>query len=307
MPLNPLEFQQSLIYTQAPHSNPGGEFVMRAHIPADQTVTGPHKISETEERLVTQSALKIWLERDGRLLRIRLAVPKANIVDIAMIEAFEAVLKQHEANNSLMAVVVDHEGPHFGFGASIPEHLPAQVDELVTKLHRMIKRMLAFPVPVLMVVRGQCLGGSLEVVLAGHVIFASSDAMLGQPEIRLGTMAPVGSCLLPERIGRAAAEDLLLSGRSVSGEQAKALGLVTEVASDPEAAALGYFDTYLAGHSPSSLRFAVRAVRRALLARVLPELDAVEAIYLREMMKTPDPVEGLRAFMEKRKPVWKTA
>ena len=257
--------------------------------------------------MVPQSALKIWLERDDRLLRVRLATPKANIVDIAMIEAFEAVLQKHEANRSLMAVVVDHEGPHFGFGASIPEHLPAQVDELVTKLHRMIKRMLAFPVPVLMVVRGQCLGGSLEVVLAGHLIFASPDAMLGQPEIRLGTMAPVGSCLLPERIGRAAAEDLLLSGRSVSAGQAKALGLVTEVASDPEAAALAYFGSYLAGHSPSGLRFAVRAARRALLARVLPELDAVEAMYLREMMKTPDPVEGLRAFMEKRKPVWKMA
>jgi len=256
---------------------------------------------------VAQSSLKMWLERDGRLSRIRLATPKANIVDIAMIEAFEAVLQQHEANSRLMAVLVDHEGPHFGFGASIPEHLPAQVDELVTKLHRMLKRMLAFPVPVLMVVRGQCLGGSLEVVLAGHVIFASPDAMLGQPEIRLGTMAPVGSCLLPERIGRAAAEDLLLSGRSISAEQAKAQGLVTEVAPDPEAAALAYFDSYLAGHSPSGLRFAVKAARRALLARVVPELDAVEAIYLREMMSTPDPVEGLRSFMEKRKPVWKTA
>ena len=257
--------------------------------------------------MTTRSVLKIWQERDGRVLRIRLAAPKANIVDIAMVEAFEAVLQQHEANGSLMAVVVDHEGPHFGFGASIPEHLPPLAEELVTKLHRMLKRMLAFSVPVLMVVRGQCVGGSLEVALAGHMIFASPDAKLGLPEIRLGTLAPFGSCVLPERIGRAAAEDLLLSGRSVSAEQAMTLGLVTEVAADPEAAGLRYFDAYLAGHSPSGLRFAVRAARRALLARVFPELDFVETMYLREMMKTPDPIEGLHAFVEKRKPVWKAA
>ena len=255
---------------------------------------------------MSKSPLKVWLEREGRLLRIRLATPKANIVDIAMIEAFEATMQQHEVSNRLMCIIIDHEGPHFGYGASIPEHLPDQVDELVTKLHRMIKRMLAFPVPIIVLVRGQCLGGSLEVVIAGHLIMAAPDAVFGQPEVRLGTMAPVGSCLLPERIGRAHAEDLLLSGRSISAAEAKTLGLVNVVADDPEAAALAYFDTHLAGHSASSLRFAVRAVRRALVARVAPELDAVEAIYLKEMMNTPDPVEGLQAFMEKRKPVWVT-
>jgi cyclohexa-1,5-dienecarbonyl-CoA hydratase len=129
--------------------------------------------------------------------------------------------------------------------------------------------------------------------------------MLGQPEIRLGTMAPVGSCLLPERIGRAQAEDLLLSGRSVTAEEAKRLGLVNEVTEDLEATALNYFDTYLAGYSPNSLRCSVKSMRRAMLARVIPELDLVEAIYLKEMIKHPDPEEGLRAFMEKRKPMWK--
>ena len=222
---------------------------------------------------MSKSPLKVWLEREGRLLRIRLATPKANIVDIAMIEAFEATMQQHEVSNRLMCIIIDHEGPHFGYGASIPEHLPDQVDELVTKLHRMIKRMLAFPVPIIVLVRGQCLGGSLEVVIAGHLIMAAPDAVFGQPEVRLGTMAPVGSCLLPERIGRAHAEDLLLSGRSISAAEAKTLGLVNVVADDLQAAALAYFDTHLAGHSASSLRFAVRAVRRADAPPVVLDTD----------------------------------
>jgi len=256
---------------------------------------------------MSKRPITTWLDRGGRLLRIRLATPKANIVDIAMIEAMEETLQKYEGKSDLMAVLLDHEGPHFGFGASIPEHLPDTVNELVSKLHRMLKRMLAFPVPILVVVRGQCVGGSLEVVIAGHLIFAATDAQLGQPEVRLGTMAPVGSCILPERIGRAQAEDLLLSGRSVTADVARQIGLVNDVSENPEAAALAYFDKYLAPHSATGLRFSVRAVRRAFLNRVIPELDAVERIYLDELMKTHDPVEGLTAFIEKRPPVWKTA
>ena len=63
-----------------------------------------------------------------------------------------------------------------------------------------------------MAIRGQCIGGGLEVAAAGHLLFAAPDAKLGQPEITLGVFAPAASCLLPERMGRAAAEELLLSG-----------------------------------------------------------------------------------------------
>ena len=204
---------------------------------------------------MSKNPITTWLDRNGRLLRIRLARPTTNIVDIAMIEALETTLQRYEGSSDLLGVVLDHEGPHFGYGASIPEHMPEKVNELVSKLHRMLKRMLAFPVPILVVVRGQCLGGSLEVVIAGHLIFVSPDAKLGQPEVRLGTMAPVGSCILPERIGRALAEDLLISGRSISAETARAIGLVNDVSPDPESAALAYFDKYLAPLSSTGIRF----------------------------------------------------
>ena len=65
--------------------------------------------------------------------------------------------------------------------------------------------MAASDLPILTAVQGQCLGGGLELALAGHMIFAAEDAHLGQPEIRIGVFAPAASCLLPERIGRAAA------------------------------------------------------------------------------------------------------
>jgi cyclohexa-1,5-dienecarbonyl-CoA hydratase len=253
---------------------------------------------------MAESPIKSWVERDGKLQRVRLARPKGNIVDIEMIDALAKVFSEIEGRHELRAVIMDHEGPHFGFGASIPEHLPDMVDTLVTKLHVLIKQMLHCPIPILGVVRGQCVGGSLELVLTCNMVFASHDAFLGQPEVKLGTMAPVGSCILPERIGRNWAEDLLLSGRSVSAAEAQAIGLVNQVADDAETAALTYFDRYMADMSATGIRFATRAVRHAMVTRVCAELDIVEAIYLKELMKTTDPVEGLTAFMERRKPVW---
>ena len=79
--------------------------------------------------------------------------------------------------------------------------------------------MVESPVPILVAVRGQCLGGGLEVALAGHLLFVAPDASLGQPEMKLGVFAPAASCLLPELIGPARAFDLLLSGRSITGDR----------------------------------------------------------------------------------------
>src|SRR5690606_24831791 len=84
----------------------------------------------------------------------------------------------------------------------------------------------------LVAVRGQCLGGGLEVAMAGGPIFAAPDAQFGQPEMKLGVFAPAASVLLPYRVNRPAAEDLLLSGRSIGADEAKAIGLALQVADD---------------------------------------------------------------------------
>jgi cyclohexa-1,5-dienecarbonyl-CoA hydratase len=175
-----------------------------------------------------------------------------------MIAALADALATETGADALTAVLLDAEGPHFSFGASVEEHLPERCADMLSGLHTLIRQMLDCPVPILVAIKGQCLGGGLELAAAGHLLFAAPDAQLGQPEIKLGVFAPAASCLLPERIGQGAAEDLLYSGRSISGEEAWRLGLVNDLADDPEAAALTYFDAHLAPRSASSLRFAVR-------------------------------------------------
>ena len=248
--------------------------------------------------------LKVWLDRDGTLLRLRLDRPKANIVDAEMIAALNGALSEHLDNSGLCAVLLDASGPHFSFGASVEEHLPGQCVEMLKSLHALVTKMLRSPVPILVAICGQCLGGGLEVAAAGQMLFAAPDASLGQPEMQLGVFAPAASCLLPERIGQSRAEDLLYSGRSVSGEQAGIMRLVDHVAEDPEAAALEYFDKHLVGKSASSLRLAVRAARGGFAERVIAKLAIVEKLYLEELMFTRDAVEGLEAFIAKRPAKW---
>lgn len=250
------------------------------------------------------SPLKVWMERDGHLLRLRLNRPKANIVDAEMIAALDDALAQHADNAGLTAILLDAEGSHFSFGASVEEHLPEQCAAMLKTLHALIRRMVDYPVPILVAINGQCLGGGLEVALAGHLLFAAPEASLGQPEIKIGVFAPAASCLLPERIGQAQAEDLLYSGRSISGIAAAAIGLVNETAADPEAAALAWFDVHLADKSASSLRRAVKAARAGFSERVSAKLETVERLYTDELMASRDALEGLTAFIDKRPAKW---
>ena len=247
--------------------------------------------------------LKAWLDRDGALLRLRLARPKANIVDAQMIGALHAAIDAHRGG-MVRGALLDAEGPHFSFGASVEEHLAERCAQMLASLHALIVEMAEFPAPILTAVRGQCLGGGLEIALAGGPIFAAPDAQFGQPEIRLGVFAPAASCLLPWRVSAIAAEDLLCSGRSIASGQALAIGLVQTLADDPEAAALAYFDEHLAPRSAAALACAMSAARAARARELRERLAEVERVYLQRLMKTHDANEGLAAFLAKRAPAW---
>ncbi|MCP3688472.1 MAG: cyclohexa-1,5-dienecarbonyl-CoA hydratase [Gammaproteobacteria bacterium] len=242
--------------------------------------------------------------RDNSLLSLKLNRPKANIVDEQMIDLLQDALDENLDDQELSAVLITAEGPNFSFGASVPEHLPEQCANMLAKLHKLVLRLIAAPVPVLCSVRGFCFGGGLEVALGSNMIFASPDANFAQPEISLAVFAPAASCLLPERIGQAKAEDLLFSGRSFDAETALSCGLVQFIDQSPDDAALQYFDKYLAPRSKFALRQAVRAARSDVVERMKAKLDSVERQYLEVLMAGHDPVEGLTAFIEKRPPTW---
>jgi cyclohexa-1,5-dienecarbonyl-CoA hydratase len=241
---------------------------------------------------------------DGAIWHVLLATPKANIVDMDKAEQLCSIFERAKGERGLKAVLIEGEGPNFSFGASVPEHLPGQFEKMIPGFHKLFRRIIESSVFTLAAVRGQCLGGGLEVASFCNRFFASPDAKLGQPEIVLGVFPPAASVVLPERCGRGAAEHLCLTGKSVSAEEGLRIGLVDQIDDDPGAAALAYARKFLLPKSASSLRLGVQAVRMGWHERFLDELDRVEKLYMKQLMSTADAVEGLTAFVEKRDPAW---
>ena len=244
------------------------------------------------------------LTHDGRRMRITLRGGRGNVIDAAMATEIADVLIERTDGPHLKCVTIEAEGDNFSFGASVPDHAGAGARPLLENLHRAVSAVLHVNVPVVAAVRGNCLGGGLELILPCHRIIAAPGAKFGQPEVMLGMFAPAASVFLPERVQRGFAEDMLLTGRIVEAAEARAVGLVDELAESPEAAATAWFEKYLLPKSAVALRFATKAARATLLRRLGSTLVQLEQLFIEEMTKTRDATEGVSSFVEKRPPVW---
>lgn len=250
--------------------------------------------------------ITLEIHDDGAFVELRLARPPRNVLDgeaLARLERLVATVAGG-GHARARAILLTAAGPNFSVGASVPEHARAHAPGMLARFHGAIRALYACDLPIVAAVRGHCLGGGLELASLATYLVAHPAAQLGQPEIRLGALAPVASLLLPRRIGQARAEELLVSGRTVDGVAALALGLVSALADDPEAAAIAWIRAALVPHSASSLRLATRAARSALRRDLDELLPALERLYAHQLSPTHDAEEGVLAFLEKRAPHW---
>ena len=247
--------------------------------------------------------IKVRREHDGQVLRIVLAAPPGNVLDAQMMGEIVACIDEEAAHPGLKAIVFEGEGKHFCFGASVPEHVKEKAPEMIRGFHGMFKKLLATAIPTFALVRGQCLGGGMELAAFCHFILAEPGAKLGQPEIQLAVFPPVAALILPDLVGQAHADDLVLTGRSVDAATAHAWGLVHAVC---ESAEKTLEEELLAKHllpkSARSLRLANRASRSRWYESLPSRLDAMEKLYVGVLMETADANEGIEAFLAKRPP-----
>jgi cyclohexa-1,5-dienecarbonyl-CoA hydratase len=254
------------------------------------------------------SPIRCSEERSAQVQRIVLDRPKANILDREMVEAIRGRLRELSANpGPLKLVVFEGAGEHFSFGASVEEHMPGRIEEVLPVFHQLFRDLEALGVPTAAVVRGQCLGGGFELALWCGFIVCEPSAKLGVPEIKLGVFPPVAAIALPWRVPGARATQVMLSGDTYDGPGAAAWGLVDRCTNDAGSALLQWFDERLAGKSAVAVRMAWRASRRLLTRFLAVDLPEVEKLYLKELMAHDDPVEGMKAFLERRAPAWKDA
>jgi enoyl-CoA hydratase/carnithine racemase len=161
------------------------------------------------------------------------------------------------------------------------------------------------PVPVVAAVHGFALGGGYELALSCDLIVADRTAVVGLPEVTLGIVPGGGGTqLLPRRVGAGIAADLVLTGRRVEAEEAARLGLVDRLVGngDDGAVAREVAET-IAKNSPVAVRNARNAIRRALDVDLAAGLDVEDAAW-RAAVLSGDRREGVRAFVERRRPDW---
>lgn len=245
---------------------------------------------------------------DGQIVRVMLNAPKANVLDAEMMDNIQEFLDVLPNQDDVKLLQFTGAGDHFCFGASVPEHTKEKAPAMLKQFHKLFYTLADLAIPTAAMVSGQCLGGGMELALMCNFLFADKTAKLGQPEIQLGVFAPPASLILPMKIGQARADDLLLTGKIISADDAMTMGLVNAVFDDHQSMLEGvdaWAEKAILPKSASSLKYAVRAARLEFNRTIKDGLQKQERLYIDELMATHDANEGIGSFLEKRKPEWK--
>jgi cyclohexa-1,5-dienecarbonyl-CoA hydratase len=244
-------------------------------------------------------------EKDG-IGRITLNKPPLNILDIAMMREMNAALKSFQGSN-LKVLILSANGKAFSAGVDVTDHTADKVGEMIEVFHEIFSNMLKVKAPIVALVNGAALGGGCEVATFCDIVIASEKSKFGQPEIMVGVFPPVAAAVFPRIIGHKKGLELLLTGATILAPEAKEVGLVNHVlpVENFEEEAEKLVNESLADKSAVVLQLTKRAFIEGASGPYSEAIKKIEDIYLNELMKTKDANEGLAAFLEKRKPVWK--
>jgi cyclohexa-1,5-dienecarbonyl-CoA hydratase len=229
-----------------------------------------------------------------------------NVLNIEMMEEINTYLEGLKKEKSLKLLVIQAMGKAFSAGVDVGEHLGDLVYKMIEVFHKMFRLMDALKVPSIAVVNGAALGGGCELALYCDMVIATEKSKFGQPEIQVGVFPPIAALIFPRMIGRKKAMELILTGDTLSAQEALALGLINKVV--PEASFADEVNGFIEKFKKLS-GIVLKLAKEATLAGLDDDMDkglkTIEKIYLDRLMKTDDALEGLKAFLEKRKPTWK--
>lgn len=246
------------------------------------------------------------IEKSGRLISIILDRPPLNVLGLALLRELDAALDACAEETGVDVVVFRGAGERaFSAGVDIKDHTREKVPEMLEVVHGAMRKLLALPQVTVAGVHGACLGGACELASCCDFILASEDSSFAMPEILVGCYPPIAVARFSRLIGYRRAAEMILSGRTISAQEALSIGLISRVAPSGQLEmALANLTGELLAKSGSVLRITVRALRELSLRGFEEALRRSEEVYLNELLATEDVEEGVRAFVEKRKPRW---
>jgi cyclohexa-1,5-dienecarbonyl-CoA hydratase len=257
---------------------------------------------------VSDNYQHIRFKYDDRVARITFARPPVNIFNIAMMLEINDALNHCAQQRELVAIVFASapDCRAFSAGVAVEEHVEETVFQMLDSFHAIFRNLEQICRPTIAIVDGPALGGGCELVLACDIVIASERARFGQPEIKLGVFPPVAAVLLPQVIGDKRARELMLTGEPIEAAEAAQLGLVNHLLpADGLEQKTAEFLAKFRQLSGAALGLAKEAINLGRSRSLDSALKEVENLYLNELMRTHDAAEGIKAFVEKRKPQWR--
>ncbi len=248
----------------------------------------------------------IIVQREGRIGIITLNRPEAlNALNSQMVKELISALDSLNQDESVRCVIVTGSERAFSAGADIKEMVNMNSVQMAMTEHffPLWDKVGRYPKPIVAAVSGFVLGGGLELAMSCDIIVASETAVFGQPEIDIGVMPGGGGTQrLTRAIGKYKAMEMILTGKRINAEEAYKFGLVNAVVPKElfieEAKKIA---TKIAEKSPVAVKLAKAAVNKALEVGLTQGLDFErELFYL--LFSSEDKQEGMKAFIEKRKP-----
>jgi len=248
----------------------------------------------------------IIIDKSESIARITLNRPPLNVLNIEAMKEITAALEGLVNDNNIKMVVFLANGKAFSAGVDVSEHMGNKAAEMIKSFHDIFRTMIKLNKLTLAVVNGSAIGGGCELVAFCDFIIASEASKFGQPEIQVGVLPPIACIIFPQIIARKKALELLLSGALISAAEAEQIGLINKcVPADKLDEEATKFINKFNGLSSVVLAHTRQATLGRFNKEFLDYLTEVEDNYLNKLMKTEDANEGLKAFLEKRKPEWK--
>jgi len=250
----------------------------------------------------------VLVTKDGAVGIVQLNRPKVlNALNFEVMSELVSALEELDRENAVKVIILTGSERSFAAGADLAEMSQATpVDLVLGRRFELWDRIRKISKPIIAAVSGYCLGGGNELAMNCDLIVASETATFGQPEVNVGIIPGAGGTQrLPRVVGKYKAMEMILTGKSVSADEAYRIGLVNRVV-PPESLMeeAKKIATDIASKPPISIRSAKEAILKAQDTTLEVGLEFErKAFYM--LFATEDGKEGMKAFLEKRKPIFK--